>query len=131
MAVLNNSAAEDLGDQDELEAALEAELAAAEEEEGEGGAAPTPTPASAKKKKASMGGWAGRGSQPRWLARLPADAQPGAIGHLDGRRLRPEGSGAARPLPTAPQHLLRPALSTPSACRPSARARPTWRMKQR
>ena len=43
LAVLNNSAAEDLGDQDALEAELEAELAAAEEEaEGGGDGAPSP-----------------------------------------------------------------------------------------
>jgi hypothetical protein len=41
MAVLNNTAAEDLGDQDALEAELERELAAAEEEaEGVAGAVP-------------------------------------------------------------------------------------------
>lgn len=46
LAVLNDSAAEDLGDQDALEAALEAELAAEEEE----GPAAAPTPATGKKK---------------------------------------------------------------------------------
>lgn len=40
LAVLNNSAGEDLGDQDALEAELERELAAAEAAEAEG--APTP-----------------------------------------------------------------------------------------
>ena len=48
LAVLNNSAAEDLGDQEALEAELERELAAAEE--GEDGAAAAPTPATGKKK---------------------------------------------------------------------------------
>lgn len=50
MAVLNNSAGEDLGDQDALEAELEQELAAAEEAaEAEGGGATSrPTPQSKK-----------------------------------------------------------------------------------
>lgn len=56
MAVLNNTAAEDLGDQDALEAALEAELAAAEDEADEA-AAGAPTPASKKK----VGGQVGAG----------------------------------------------------------------------
>lgn len=51
LAVLNNSAAEDLGDQDALEAALEAELAAAEEGEAEAAAAAAPTPGGTGKKK--------------------------------------------------------------------------------
>lgn len=44
---LNNSVAEDLGDQEALEAELERELAAAEENEE---AAAAPTPATGKKK---------------------------------------------------------------------------------
>ncbi|EFN51450.1 hypothetical protein CHLNCDRAFT_140182 [Chlorella variabilis] len=53
MAVLNNSAGEDLGDQDALEAELEQELAAAEEAaEAEGGGATSrPTPQSKKGKR--------------------------------------------------------------------------------
>ena len=50
--MLNDSAADDLGDQDALEAELERELAAAEEEM-ETAAAPTPA---AGKKKVSGGG---------------------------------------------------------------------------
>ena len=49
MAVLNNTAEEDLGDQDALEAELERELAAAEEAEAEAAAGPGPTPQGKKK----------------------------------------------------------------------------------
>ena len=49
MAVLNNTAEEDLGDQDALEAELERELAAAEEAEAEAAGGPGPTPQGKKK----------------------------------------------------------------------------------
>jgi hypothetical protein len=52
MAVLNNTAEEDLGDQDALEAELERELAAAEEAEAEAAAGPGPTPQGKKKARA-------------------------------------------------------------------------------
>ncbi|KAL4855489.1 Transcription initiation factor TFIID subunit 1 [Chlorella vulgaris] len=100
MAVLNNTAAEDLGDQDALEAELERELAAAEEEaEGVAGAVPQ------SKKKGKRDGTPTPDDEQRMMQQMRAEglmATPGGAGGAASSEAQPgtpAEAGAGGPAP--------------------------------
>eukprot|EP00887_Chlorella_sp_A99_P005530 scaffold1.g5530.t1 len=101
ISVLNNTAGDDLGDQEELEAALEAELLQGMEEE-EGDARGTPGAATPSGRKKGRRGGGGGSPAPEEEARAMQEMrEEGLLASTPGGGAGPSGAGAAPPAPPA------------------------------